>query len=31
VAETTAVAKETPTPIRLWMQRGEGARMLIGV
>ncbi len=31
VALTTAVAKETPTPIRLWMQRGEGARMLIGV
>jgi serine/threonine-protein kinase len=31
VAETTAVAKETPTPIRLWMQRGEGARMLIVV
>ena len=31
VAQTMAVAKETPTPIRLWMQRGEGARMLIGV
>ena len=31
VAETTAVAKEVPTPIRLWMQRGEGGRMLIGV
>lgn len=31
VTQTTAVAKETPTPIRLWMQRGEGARMLIGV
>jgi hypothetical protein len=31
VAETTALTKETPTPIRLWMQRGEGARMLIGV
>ncbi len=31
VALTMAVAKETPTPIRLWMQRGEGARMLIGV
>jgi hypothetical protein len=31
VAETTAVAKETPTPIRLWMQRGEGARLLVGV
>ena len=31
VAETTAVAKETPTPIRLWMQRGEGGRMLIGL
>ncbi|MEK7668242.1 MAG: serine/threonine-protein kinase [Gemmatimonadota bacterium] len=31
VAETTSVTKETPTPIRLWMQRGEGARMLIGV
>lgn len=30
VALTTAVAKETPTPIRLWMQRGEGARMMIG-
>jgi serine/threonine-protein kinase len=25
------VAKEVPTPIRLWMQRGEGGRMLIGV
>jgi serine/threonine-protein kinase len=31
VAETTALAKETPTPIRLWMQRGEGSRMMIGV
>ena len=31
VALTMAVAKETPTPIRLWMQRGEGGRMLIGV
>jgi serine/threonine-protein kinase len=31
VAQTMAVAKETPTPIRLWLQRGEGARMLIGV
>jgi serine/threonine-protein kinase len=31
VTQTMAVAKEVPAPIRVWMQRGESARMLIGV
>jgi len=31
VAETTAVAREIPAAIRVWMQRGESVRMMIGV
>jgi serine/threonine-protein kinase len=31
VAASTAVAREIPTPIRVWLQRGGSARMPLGV
>ena len=31
VTQTPATVKEVPAAIRVWMQRGEGVRMLIGV
>ncbi len=31
VAASTALAREVPTPIRVWMQRGQGVKTAIGV
>jgi hypothetical protein len=31
VATSTAVVRETPTPIRVWLQRGHSSKVLVGV
>ncbi len=31
IAETTALARETPAPIRVWLQRGEGVKAPLAV